>query len=76
MDAVKLRRTPWSTRPEYAAVFQRDRTGRQKEERPWISVGLCTGALDPMALLSTSTLADADDVLKLACAVMCLSAND
>lgn len=58
------------------AVFQRFRKGRPKDGRPWISVGLGTGLLDPSTLLSAPTQAQADEILKQAGAVVCVRVYD
>lgn len=52
-----------SLSPAELAVFQRYRKGRPKDGRPWISVGLGVGMLDPATLLSARSQADADEIL-------------
>lgn len=65
-----------SLSPAELAVFQRFRKGRPKDGRPWISVGLGTGLLDPSALLSAPTQAQADELLRQARAVVCVRVYD
>ncbi|HBD20800.1 MAG TPA: hypothetical protein DC063_12435 [Arenimonas sp.] len=65
-----------SLTPAELAVFQRYRNGRPKDGRPWISVGLGTPLLDPSALLSAPTQAQADEILRNAGAVICVRVYD
>ena len=56
------------------AVFQQYRDARPQAGQAWISVGLSTAPLPPIALLCTSTQAKADEILQRAGTIVCVRA--